>query len=165
MNTTNFHSVALNEIYTSVFDEMNEEFLEERNDEDFDYEAWLDDQILWKTNSEGLGFDYLNCFAHLRTAEVMELLGEINDEWVELTGDNLAMKFDTTFVAQYAVWAVGNRIRTNNSNPTDNEFTRMNPAEPATDFFDYNDDPPCEESPCSCCVSVEGSRERLLTKK
>jgi hypothetical protein len=129
MNTLNFHSVALNEIYTSVFDEMNEEFLEERNDEDFDYEAWLDDQILWKTNSEGLGFDYLNCFAHLRTAEVMELLGEVNEAVVEATGENLVMEFNQEFVAQQAVWAVGQRIRENNSNPTDNEFTRMNPAE------------------------------------
>jgi hypothetical protein len=166
MESQTFNSTALNEIYNSVFDEMNEEFLEERYDEDFDYEAWLDDQILWKTNSDDIDYNYyLNFTRHLSTAEVMELLGEINDEWVGSTGENITMKFDTNWVAQYAVWAVGNRIRRNNDNPTDNEFTRMNPAEAATAFFDYNDDPPCEESPCSCCILVEGSRERLLVKQ
>ena len=133
MNSNTFQSATLNEIYTSVFDEMNEEFLEERYDENFDFEDWFDEQILWKTNSEGLGFDYLNFINHLRTAEVMELLGEVNEAVVEATGENLAMKFETTFVAQQAVWAVGQRIRENNSNPLDNEFTRMNPAEPPSD--------------------------------
>jgi hypothetical protein len=136
MNSNTFQSVALNEIYTSVFDELTEEFLVERYDENFDFEDWFDEQLLWKTNSEGVGNDYLNFINHLRTAEVMELLGEVNEEVVEASGENLAMKFDTTFVATMAVWAVGHRIRTNNSNPLDNEFTRMNPAEPPSDSED-----------------------------
>jgi len=133
MNSNTFQSATLNEIYNSVFDEINEEFLTDRYDEDFDYEAWLEDQVLWKTNSEGNGEEYQYLLTPLRTAEVMELLGEINQELVEITGDNLAMEFDIPSLAKWAVWAVGNRLNTNNSNPLDNEFSRLNPADPPND--------------------------------
>ena len=137
MNSNTFQSATLNEIYNSVFDEINEEFLTERYEEDFDYEDWLDEQILWKTNSEDIGEELswvgIHLLTPLRTAEVMELLGEINQEVMDTTGENLAMEFDIRSLAKWAVWAVGNRIRTNNSNPLDNEFSRLNPADPPND--------------------------------
>ena len=129
MDTNTFQSAALNEIYNSVFDEIFEEFLDEKEDEGFNFEEWLDEQSMEKTNSEGCDDCYRDSLSHLRLAEVIELLREINEEAVSFCGDEMPVNYTINSVVANAVWAVGQRIRTNNSNPTDNEFTRMNPDE------------------------------------
>jgi len=120
-----FESKILYEIYQTIFDMMNYDLIH-HTDYDFNYEDWLEMQIINLTVDTSL--DYKSFFTQpILPHNMLLMLREINDECLnECEKIPLKLDYDLDFLVKKAVCAVGHRIQENNINPLKNEFTLAN---------------------------------------
>ena len=141
MNTHTFNSGILNEIYDEVFDVMYADYEDDNEyfDEEFGFEEWLDEKVLYQTNDNN-GYEYEHKFNEpLLPHCVLIMINEIYKDVFEEGGVPVEnFKPDIASLANWAVCAVGERIKRNNSNPLNNEFTQRC-------FPSHSLDPPADE--------------------